>query len=381
MHAVRKLLIFCPASVGGIADYANQQAKALAKLDVQVTMLCPVDYPHPAVGYDQKRALPPGIRKTKNRLKSRLFLAQRILMSTRSLAREIRNHEHKYVLFANFSEYLAPLWAGPFQKLRSQGIRFAVIVHDPVRDYRVGPEQWHRRSIAAAYAIFDCAFVHSEVEIETFGADAPTVCVIPHGPYLLPEPSISKERWRSERRIPVDAKVFLVYGHLRDGKNVDLILHALVSIKDAWLLVAGSEAPPGQKKSTEYKKVADQLGVGNRCVWITRYLTETESANIYNASDIVLILYSDEFRSASGALNSVAQFSKPVVASSGIGPVKSNIESFNLGKWTTTKELDGVVLAMRDVTPAPNIHRGWENYSVANSWEKNASIVIKELFP
>lgn len=48
------------------------------------------------------------------------------------------------VLMASYIEYLAPIWAPRLRNLSRSGIVFGAIVHDPVRDYVVGPSWWHR---------------------------------------------------------------------------------------------------------------------------------------------------------------------------------------------------------------------------------------------
>ena len=43
------------------------------------------------------------------------------------------------VLLATYLEYLALLWAPSLRRLMRRGVVFGAVVHDPVRDYIVGP--------------------------------------------------------------------------------------------------------------------------------------------------------------------------------------------------------------------------------------------------
>ncbi|MGA0094785.1 MAG: glycosyltransferase, partial [Chthoniobacterales bacterium] len=121
--------------------------------------------------------------------------------------------------------------------------------------------------------------------------------------------------------IPDDAQVLLSFGHIRDGKNLDQIIAALPLLPDAHLLVAGREQSGGQKPAAFYRELAATLGVADRCHWCTDYIPNTEVWKYFRASDVLMLTYSKDFRSASGVLNVNAQFGLPVMASAGGGPL------------------------------------------------------------
>ncbi|MGJ8696670.1 MAG: glycosyltransferase [Verrucomicrobiaceae bacterium] len=355
------LLYYCAASVGGIADYAHEQAKVLAAEGAEVTVLCPQDFPHEAEGYVQRRELLPH-RKAGSRWRSRLQVVQGIAWNLHLLYGAVKGGAFPQVLLATYSEYLAPLWAWRFRALRRKGVTFSAVVHDPVRDYVVGPKKWHEWSVREGYSFLSRGFVHHEIELPI-----PTT-VIPHGPFGFPEATKS----RAELGLPEGERVYFSFGHLRDNKNLNLVLEALAGEEEGHLLVAGSEAPPGQVQSGDYQSLADSLGIGDRCHWRIGHVPEKEAADYFGACDVVVLTYAESFRSASGVLNVAAQFGKTVMASGGDGPLKEAMARYQLGNWCEPNSVEAIGMAMKKLQPAED----WERYRVENSWQEGARKIM-----
>ena len=216
------LLYFCAASVGGIADYAHEQAKALAAEGAQVTLLCPKDYPHSADGYQQLRQLSPH-QPTASRWRSRTNVAKGIFWNFHLLYQAIKKGDFPKVLLATYSEYLAPIWAWRFRQLQKKGIHFSAIVHDPVRDYVVGPLWWHEKSIQAGYSFLTHGFVHHEIKLPV------ATTVIPHGPLSFP----SAKKKRAELDLPEEVPLYLAFGHLRETRTLNSFSKHLQNKKTA----------------------------------------------------------------------------------------------------------------------------------------------------
>jgi len=143
--------------------------------------------------------------------------------------------------------------------------------------------------------------------------------VIPHGPYRFPEPRESKESARRRLQLPEQAFVGLSFGHIRDGKNLDLTIKAMTELPAFHLVVAGKEQSSSQKPITYYQDLARSLNVDARCHWIHGHIPAEDVGNLFTASDLVLLTYSQNFRSASGVLNAAVAYRKPCIASSGGG--------------------------------------------------------------
>jgi len=376
------LLYYAPFTRGGLADYAHEQASALQRLGVDVTVLT-------APGFSQGREVAYGLqeslvvrqeRSQTARWLGRLQTASTILKNNRILARVIEAQKHAHVLLGSYAEYLAPLWAGTFRRMADCGVVFGAVVHDPVRDYMVGPEFWHRRSVADGYSYLREAFVHEAVTLATFRPmPGLHTTVIPHGPYPFPAATLNREAMRKKMALPDAAVVLLAFGYLRDNKNLHLALQALCHNQEIHLLVAGQEQSAGQRNFEYYQNLARQLGVESRCRWERRFIPREEAGNYFEACDYVLLAYGAAFRSASGVLNAAAWFRKPCLASAGGSNLKSVVQRYGLGLWSEPDDLDCLSDAFRKCTQV-RLRPDWEAYEKDHSWEQNAVLVRDHFF-
>jgi glycosyltransferase involved in cell wall biosynthesis len=376
-----RLLYFSPSSVGGLADYAHEQANALVESGVAVTMLTTAQCPPCAdCRYEVRGVLNDPSSSQQSRLARKISWLKCLFKNFRTLSQEIENGKFEAVLWGSYSEYLAPLWAGQFRKLAQAGVKFGSIIHDPVRDFAVGPQWWHRRSIADAYSFLREAFVHEEIQLDTV-RPMPSLrtTVIPHGPFCFSDPTESREQVRKKHSIPDNAFVLLSFGHIRDGKNLDLAIRALREFPSAWLLVAGKEQSSSQKPVAYYQELARTMGVQERCRWIHGHLPQNEIGNLFIGSDLILLTYSKNFRSASGVLNTAVRYRKPCVASSGGGNLQSVVERYHLGWFVAPDDPEalkkGVAAAMRGQPDSR-----WDAYVAENSWQRNAQLVKERMF-
>ena len=172
----------------------------------------------------------------------------------------------------------------------------------------------------------------------------------------------------------------LAFGQIRDGKNLDLFLRAMTHLPDnVKLLVAGKGDSGSSRPAEYYQKLAQELGVGDRCRWDIRRIPEDEVGDIFAASDVVLVTYSAKFRSASGVLNAAVSARKPVLASSGQGPLKTVVEKYHLGVFVEPDDFEKILRAASDLATRDQLHAtpapAWDRYENENSWEENAKKV------
>jgi glycosyltransferase involved in cell wall biosynthesis len=185
---------------------------------------------------------------------------------------------------------------------------------------------------------------------------------------------------------PADV-VFLAFGQIRDGKNLDLFLRAMTRLPaNVKLLVAGKGDSGSSRPPEYYQKLAEELGVGDRCRWDIRRIPDEEVGDLFAACDVVLVNYSAKFRSASGVLNAAVSARKPVLASSGDGPLKSAVEKYQMGVFVEPDNLEeiqrGASMLLRGFAVGKNkigINPRWEKYERENSWEENARRVVQSM--
>jgi glycosyltransferase involved in cell wall biosynthesis len=287
------------------------------------------------------------------------------------------------VLFACYQEYFAPFWVGPLRQLAKRGVAIGTIAHDPVRNFVVGPLWWHRWSVRLGYSFVRHVFVHDDTAID-FGGTRPSgieVHQIPHGPYEIADPRLGRNAVRQRYGFNDDGRdiVFLAFGQIRDGKNLDLFLRAMTNLPSKIkLLVAGDGVSGSSKPPAFYQDLALKLGVSDRCVWDIRRILDEEVGDVFAACDAVLLTYGAQFRSASGVLSAAVCARKPVLASSGPGPLKSAVREYALGVWiepdSETAILGGIDL-WESSPPEPR----WLDYTQDHSWAKNAELVFNAL--
>ncbi len=376
-----RLLHFCPISVGGVALNAHHQATALCEAGIDVTMLCPPDWRHETAStrYRQQRKLiSPPSHGSYSRSKSRWLTAQSILRNARLCDLAISNGGYQNVLFASFMEYLAPIWTPPLRRHREAGVWIGAMVLDPARDYVVGPRWWHHRSVRAGYSFLADAFVHHDIDLREHGAPEMPTTVVPHGDYPMPPATKTPEKLRHELGIPNDSMVALCYGHLRDNKNLKISLDAVAKTNSITLVVAGSEAAPGQTQSSEYKKYAEDREVSDRVRWLIGYQSDVETANLFTLADVALLPYDDSFVSASGILYIAVPFQVPLIVSCGDGPLALTVEEYSLGMRISSPSVEAITNAFREVPQVSESAR-WGAFQKEQSYERNAAIIIDRM--
>lgn len=370
-----KLLYFCSEAEGGLAEYSMHQARALTVVpNVEVLWLAPDLMTAPERAHGLPSLSIPKRKSGRTKFRRAVNFTVDTLSLYKELSRQIRRTRPDAVLLSSWSEYFAPLWAPKLRRWQRQGIRFGAVIHDPVRDYVRGPLWWHRYSIRQAYSFLDVAFTHDAASLDTCGGGASLKTVkLPHGPYPVPVGEASKSELRRQFGIPETAHVLLSFGHIRDGKNLDLIVAALPSLPSAHLLVAGREQSAGQKPAAHYQELASGLGVADRCHWHTSYIPNEEVWKYFRASDLLLLTYSQDFRSASGVLNVDAQFRLPVLASAGGGPLLDAVKQYQLGSILQNPDATSIA---RAVLQALRVKGDWQRFAEENSWDINASNVV-----
>jgi glycosyltransferase involved in cell wall biosynthesis len=373
MNQTQDVIVLNTSRYGGICDYLHCQANAMSELGAKVTMVGVEGTKTSSKRQYDFLPLWKEPKVSKNRLVRQLLFTKNLLSNTRQFAKFLQVRPERNVLFGGFFEYLSPMWAWRFRGLKNQK-RFATVIHDPVRDYIVGPEWWHQRSIAAAYSFNDIGFVHGPTDVVTDAGDLKLLSV-PIGLFPFPTHKQTGSELRDSLGVPREAVVLLSFGHIRDGKNLDRVIEAMVAHPEVHLIVAGKAQSSGQKPAEFYIELADKLDVRDRCHFEVRFIDDEEVGSFHEAADVIALTYSSDFRSASAALGACINYRKPCIASSGAGPLKDAIENYNLGVWVqpdSTATIQSGLTLLLSSRPSPN----WERYEAENSWLHNAKMVL-----
>ena len=412
---MKKLLYACLSESGGVLDYAVYQAGALLKdaskrdgNGFELHFLCQNSFP--------VERLPAGIKvwefekSRESRVESRGLLGKILrvlrmisdlrleakqvarlahqLQHTSSTRHELPSTRHRsgpaevVVLFDCYKEYFAPFWIWPLRRLAKKGVVMGTIAHDPVRDFVVGPLWWHRCSVRLGYSFVRHVFVHDDTPVD-FGGKRPegiAVHQIPFGAYPLSPPRGGREEVRNRFGFANSDIVFFAFGQIRDGKNLDLFLRAMTKLpENVKLLVAGKGHSGSSKPPEFYQDLAEELGVAERCRFEIRRIPDEEVGDLFNAIDFTLLTYSAKFRSMSAVLATALTARKPVLASSGLGPLKTMVEKYELGVFVKPDDPEEILRGATKLVPSSatgkcefELQPAWDKYEQENSWEENA---------
>jgi glycosyltransferase involved in cell wall biosynthesis len=373
------LVIFSELSQGGIADYTHDQASALAARGLDVTVLCSPVYleGRETAGYEAVPLLKELRADAQRRARAlrRTKLGLGIIHNVGALCEYLKRNSDSDVL-THFSEYLAPLWAWRLRRFTGDRSKFHTILHDPVRNYRVGPRWWHEWSVREAFSMMSTAFVHTK-DIVDVPAHVRTVS-IPYGIHAYPKPRNPRNELRQVLGIGQDKKLVTAFGYIRDNKNLDLLIEAIRDMPDIYLLVAGPEQGGGNRSIAFYKDLALKFGCGDRCLWMTKFLNSEDTADVLSASDLSALAYSRSFVSSSAALSVTTNYRVPCLVSGGSKSTESLIRRYNLGIWVEPDSAEAIkagLLTWRHQGISPD----WEAYTHENSWAINAKLVHQAL--
>jgi glycosyltransferase involved in cell wall biosynthesis len=204
------------------------------------------------------------------------------------------------------------------------------------------------------------------------------VVVAPHGLYDVNLGDYDPRKVREKWGIKPEQKVFLSFGYVRDGKNLDLAIKALAEVPEAVLVVAGSVASTKDKNFDFYSSLADKLGVTNRCRFFEGFVSDEEMGRYFSGTDFMLLTYSASFHSQSGVLNVAVNARKQILASASPSPMMKAVTNYQLGVSVEPDDKDAIVYGMKRLLHEHSTPR-WDEYESSASWNENARRVLELL--
>lgn len=390
-----RIIIHCPVSVGGIAEYSHYQANALSDLGADVTLLCPRGFmPNRAASYRRVEAFPEDIKRGTGLKGAELFshalrVALRIVMNELRMPLYVAAFKPDAIHLGTYMEYLSPFWVWPRLSLaKDQGIVFSANLHDPVRDLVVGPQWWHDWSERLAYRPLKVGLVHSRLREGLRYVDQCRIVEVPHGVFDLAEVAHDVRATRDAWGIGADSFALLSFGFIRDNKNLDLLIKALARNQKVFLIVMGRAQSAKDKPVRFYQEMAEQCGVADRVIFRNEFVPDDALPGVFRAADAIALTYDRTFHSQSGVLNIAARARKPVLASSGEGPLADCVRRFHLGVFVPPDNQAALDEGMRllveryapDRGPAVSAPKpDWSGYEGFASWRTNARLLLDTL--
>jgi len=379
--ALRRVLIFCPLHEGGIAEHAHYQANALVAAGVEAIMLASPGFlpGHAGKSYRVVPWLLPIYATGGSRLVKALYFGISTLFNQAILAFRILMWGHRHVLLAASSETLALAWAWPHLLLRWLGVRYATNIHDPQRKRLSGSSLVHRWSIRAGFLPVATGLIHEDFDTNQPDIPGHVHCLrVPYGCYEADIRPGDGAAFRAELAPDGSGRrLFLAFGYIADRKNLDLCIRAVAQVPQAVLLAAGRVASRHDKPADYYRALAADLGCADRVRIDDGFIPEDHVRHYFGAADAILLTYKAEFVSQSGVLLLASNWGKPVLASSGPGPLTASVAQFDLGPTVPPDDVETLRVAMEGLIERGYSSAGWPAFRAHASWDRNMAVLVE----
>lgn len=374
------IVAFLHYSSGGIAEYSHFVLAQMAADGHHVTLMTAPGYKAPPkANYEVIESLINPIPSTSIKLFRVLRFVITDFVNVILLARYAWKQKPDVVLFETMNQLTAPLWA-PFHKVvkRYRRCVYAQSIHDVDRYEYLGLTRWNRIAMKAIMELSDVIITHSaldQYEYSSFG-QAKIVCV-PMGILRYQAPSGTNLReFRTRLGCDGNSYVALIFGFLRKGKHIDLVMQAIKGDPSIHLIVAGAVPTPSDVPVADYMRMAQELGIEKRVTFLDRYVSEAEVATLFQVADLVVIPYDEHFKGQSAVLNIAAGFKKPVLVSAGEGPLKETMLKFRLGVFVEPRSARNIMDGIAKIRSIDHATFQWDAYEKLADWKSNVDITM-----
>ena len=150
---------------------------------------------------------------------------------------------------------------------------------------------------------------------------------------------ISKEEARRYFGLPQDKPVFLSFGSLHTGKDVETIFRALKYMPDVFLLHGGD--PVFRLNLPSPENLAEKYDMKDRAILRDYYIPEEEKPYYFLAADAIILSYTKQFLSTASLLWEACRFELPVIASDN-GQLRELVETFRPGLVFAAQDPDSL---------------------------------------
>jgi glycosyltransferase involved in cell wall biosynthesis len=177
------------------------------------------------------------------------------------------------------------------------------------------------------------------------------VHIIPGGVEKAAE-HIRQDEARRILDLPLHKTIFLHFGAVHTGKDIDTVISGFRGIPDGLLVQAGKAVP-----GVDLSHSVELLGLQDRVVVRDEYVPEAEKQMYFAAADAIVLSYRRDFWQAASMLWQAARFNLPVIASD-VGDLGELTRKYGLGFVFRAGSEDSLVKAISDFMCLNSIERG-----------------------
>jgi len=376
----RRILIYCPMPESGFAEHSHYQASALVRAGVDALVLTSPGFlpNHRDKPYRVLPWLLPPFLTFRQRWMKALWFAFVTVANELLFAFRVLFWGHRHVLIAGTSDTLALIWVWPHVLLRAFGVRYAANIHDPQRKRPPG-RLLHGWQVRSSFFPIEFALVHED--FDSYQPDIPDSVPTLPVPYGCMGAEVMPSDGTELRHMLLDGhperRIFLAFGYIADRKNLEVSIRALAGVPEAVLIIAGRVASTRDRPAAYYHALARELNCTDRVRIDDGFIPDPLIPGYFGAADYVLLTYRSEFVSQSGVLLLASQARKPVLASSGPGPLTRTVARFDLGPVIAPDDIDALRGAMRTLIDRGYSASGWDGFCAHMSWDRNVATLLQ----
>jgi glycosyltransferase involved in cell wall biosynthesis len=372
-----KVVIYESSSKGGCYEYAQYLYRACLRKKIDAKIILPVNSILSVIKYEEcsvHKILLNDKKKTDSKIISRLrFLCRQFYNPIRFLF-YLFKEPASVIIWNDFEQLSAPFWI-PVLKLLARKHYHVIILHDPDRDNYPPSTGYSAFCMKVMMQNMNLALYHEYLpEKSYYNHQKANFQSVVHGIYdtHIPAELLLKNLidWKGNQ------KLIAVVGNIRDEKNYEIILRALVKMPQEKLLIAGSAANSAVDIHA-LKKYADSIGIANRIYWEIHFLSDSELAACIKASDIILLYYKPEFVSQSGVLNLLVPHNKQFIYTDTPSGLQRMCRQYQIGVPCVANDSDALARTVEQASPLSEESTIYDKYKKDADWISIIDIIEK----
>ncbi len=197
--------------------------------------------------------------------------------------------------------------------------------------------------------------------------------IAPHPLYDHFGKKIDNASARAQLKIPIDKKVLLFFGFIRDYKGLDLLIEAMKHLDESYVLVIAGEIYGSFNK---YDEKIKQLGVQDKIIKHVRYINDNEVPLFFSAADVCVLPYKNATQSGIAGIS--FHFDLPVIATN-VGGLGEMIENGKSGLIVNEISSEAIASTIKKffAEKSSDYFSKIQVYNQKHSWENLAKSIIK----
>jgi glycosyltransferase involved in cell wall biosynthesis len=373
------VLIHCPGSHGAIPDQVHKQASALHELGIKVLVLCSLGYLRTrAAEYPVMTCMSEGATQGSGIFSRKVSKTLQTIRNQWIFAWEVYSKRPVIVLTGSHTDTQSALWIWPHIFLSHfQKVVYITNLHFSARDHTLGPKWWNDLSSRLSFSPFRIAVAHKRQSATTQLPSYIQPVEVPLGPERITPIRENPKTIRSRWKVPRGKKVFLAFGTIRNHKNIDLAIRALMDNPDAHLVILGCVSSHKDKPMKYYQMLANDLGLSNRVFISDEFVADEKRLCYFQAADYILLTYSGSFHSQTATLTTAVNARRLVLASSGDSPMEDLVRFFGIGVYVEPDSSDAVADGMATLLHGKLPEPDWDGYEAHATWETNVTYMLQ----